>query len=446
MRILLLSHYYEPEVGAPQQRWASLVERFVRAGHEVSVLAPPPHYPRGPLDPAHADLGPGAVHVGRHGETVHRTAFLAYDTEVGSRFADQLVAATSATRLAVSRFRRHRPDVVVATVPSLPMLAAGSAVATALRVPLVVEMRDAWPDLLDVAEEWELASPHDLPAPETAHGAAGDAIAPRPHPAPRGSLDRLRDGARDTARRAGMSAVHRVATGLQRRGTAVVTTTDSFADTLRDRGVRSVHVVRNGAHPLLGWTGRPAREPDGTLRVLYAGTLGRAQGLSTVVKAASLAARAGMPVRVRIVGAGAEGQVLAELARRLDAPVDVRGTVPRAELVEQYAWADSVLVVLRAWRGLSLTVPSKLYEAMSLGVHVSASVAGEAADIVERTGAGHVSPPGDAQALADLWKTLVDDPDRLCVGAGPRDWVREHASDDRLAGRYLDVLHEVVGA
>ena len=79
-----------------------------------------------------------------------------------------------------------------------------------------------------------------------------------------------------------------------------------------------------------GWPGSAVREPVETLRVLYAGTLGRAQGLSTVVTAASLAARAGTPVHVRVVGAGAEEQVLRALARRLDAPVDVCGAAFRA--------------------------------------------------------------------------------------------------------------------
>ena len=442
MKILLLSHYYEPEVGAPQQRWSALVERFVRAGHDVSVLAPPPHYPLGDLSADHGAMRAGAVHAGLHGETVHRTSFRAYGTRVGSRFADQIVAAASAARLGSSRFRSHRPDVVIATVPSLPMLAAGSTVAAALRVPLVVEMRDAWPDLLDVADEWALTTPHDVPAPESSHGAAGEVLAPRSGVSDAGPLGRARAG----VRRSGMTGVHHAATHLQRRGAAVVTTTDSFAETLRERGVPVVHVVRNGAHPLTGWPGRQVREPDGTLRVLYAGTLGRAQGLSTVVKAASLAARAGTRVRVRVVGSGAEGEVLRALAHRLDAPVEVLGSVPRAELVEHYAWADSVLVVLRAWRGLSLTVPSKLYEAMALGVHVSASVAGEAAQIVRDTGAGDVCPPGDAGALAALWQRLLDEPARLEVGPTAAAWVREHASDDRLAGHYLDVLHSVVGA
>ncbi len=440
MKVLLLTHYYDPEIGAPQQRWSALVERFVRAGHRVSVLAPAPHYPAGALRPEHRRLAPGSIHAGRHGETVHRTSYRPYGTRVGSRLADQVVAAASAVRLASSRFRRQPPDVVIATVPSLPMLAAGSAVARMLGVPLVVEMRDAWPDLLDVADEWDLAAPGDVPAPDSDRGAAGEVIQAHPGSAATGLADRLTSG----LRRGGTDALHRTATSLQRRSAAVVTTTESFAQTLRDRGVEPVHVVRNGAHPIDGWTGGSGPGPAGTLRVLYAGTIGRAQGLTTVVKAASIASRAGTRLEVRVLGTGAEEELLRALARRLGAPVDVCGPVPRAELVEHYGWADSVLVALRPWRGLSLTVPSKLYEAMSLGLHVTASVSGEAARIVRETAAGDVCPPGDEHALASLWTELADDRSRLEVGPAAAAWVREHASDDRLASDYLSVLESVV--
>ena len=45
MRIVLLSHYYYPEVGAPQRRWRILVDHLRAAGHDVIIVAPHPHYP-----------------------------------------------------------------------------------------------------------------------------------------------------------------------------------------------------------------------------------------------------------------------------------------------------------------------------------------------------------------------------------------------------------------
>jgi hypothetical protein len=61
MRILLITHNYAPEVGAPQHRWNALVQRFVAAGHDVAVLAPSPHFPSGRAHPGDDSLRPGAV-------------------------------------------------------------------------------------------------------------------------------------------------------------------------------------------------------------------------------------------------------------------------------------------------------------------------------------------------------------------------------------------------
>ena len=136
MRVILLSHYYEPEVGAPQRRWSAFVPHFVRAGHDVVVITAAPHYPLGRA------LGPGrGTARGRHGETVVRVPFLRYGGGRGRRFADQLVTAACSLLPAL----RSRPDVVVATVPGLPSLVVGRVVSRLTGAPLVVEMRDACP-------------------------------------------------------------------------------------------------------------------------------------------------------------------------------------------------------------------------------------------------------------------------------------------------------------
>lgn len=415
MKILLLTHYYAPERGAPQERWSALVRRFVHRGHQVHVVAPAPHYPFGHLLPEATHMRAGTTHAGPHGETVHRVAFRPYSASTGSRLADETVAAACAVSAAVTRFGRARPDVVVATVPSLAMLLAGALTARLLRVPFVTDMRDAWPDLLETVDDWDAT--------------VGQS---RPRPTPRKAL-----------KRSAAAGAGRVITTLQRRADAVVTTTDSFAARLRSRGIADVYVVRNGAHSPVSaprsWIASAGKE----LRVLYAGTVGRSQGLATAVEAAALAHARGTNIVLRLVGTGAESDALSALATALHAPVEFVPQLPKAQVAAHHAWADTLLVSLRKWPGLLLTVPSKLYEAMSLGIHVSGSIGGEAAEIITRTGAGHVSPPGDAQALAAMWARLAEDRASLQVGDGGRTWVRHHACDDRLARDYERLLEEV---
>lgn len=406
MHIALVTHHYSPEVGAPQRRWGALVPRFIEAGHRVSVLAPSPHYPSGRRDDHSPELDPGATSRGEHGEAVHRLRFREHTGSLTSRTADQMVTASHAVlRGAVELgMRRDRPDVVIATVPGMPSIGAGVALSRGLRVPLVVEMRDAWPDLIEPSA----------------------VLASR----------RGRRGWKGVV----TSGAHRAMTNLQREAVAIVTTTDAFATVLRARRMPDVHVIRNGAYldeiPHL----QARRGSDGPLRILYLGTVGRSQGLATAVRASAILKRRGTPVQLRIVGPGAEYEQLRSLAWMIGAPVDFAGAVPREEIFDHYAWADSLLVSLRAWEPFEWTVPSKLYELLATGRHISGALAGEAAGIIRETGAGDVVPPENPEALADLWSRIDADRSALEVDARGRQWAIQNADYDTLAGRYLEIL------
>ncbi len=407
MHVVLVTHYYHPEVGAPQRRWGALIPRFLEAGHQVTVLAPSPHYPAGhPVDLERKDK-PGKRGTGPWGEHVIRLRFREHGPDLRSRVADQLVTAVDASVQGLLDLHgRRRPDVMVVTIPGIPSIFAGGLLKRALRVPLVVEMRDAWPDLVE------------------ASGMLG--------------TGRGRRGWRARA----PTQIPSFLTQRQRRAAAVVTTTESFADVLRLRGVERVDVIRNGAAldevPYLG-----PRQGEGPLRVAYVGTVGRAQGLHTAVEAAAELARRGTPIDLRIVGGGAELERLEHLSFLSGADVDIRGRVPRAEVIDHYRWADSILVSLRDWEPMHWTVPSKLYESLATGRHVTGVVEGEAEHLITRNGAGHVSPPEDPGALADLWQRLATHRDELAVGDGGRAWAMEHSDYDRLAAHYLALLEDV---
>ncbi|MFE5310553.1 glycosyltransferase family 4 protein [Isoptericola sp. NPDC056605] len=415
-RVLLVTHHYPPEHGAPQRRWDSLTPRLMDAGVDVAVLTPPPHYPSGRLQGAAADHRPGSVSRGRHGERVVRTRFRPHAADLLSRTMDQSVAAASAVVLGVRHFRQRaeRPDVVVGTVPGIPSMFAAWLLARLLRARLVIEMRDAWPDLIE----------------------------------PSGVLD-TRRSATSRALAGARAVVHRAVTRLQSRADVVVTTTETFAQVLLERGVRRVAVVRNGTsfQPLtpddqVG--GRPDDAPPArALRVVYAGTVGRAQDLQSVVRAAAQVSRRGLRLDVRIVGAGARVPFLEGLVAELDAPVTFVGAVPHDEIRRYYAWADTVVVSLRDWKPLEWTVPSKLYEVMASGAYATACVAGEAAALVQRSGAGSVVPPGDVDALTELWSGWASSGDVPVADPRAAEWVARNADDDTLAARYVDLLREL---
>lgn len=409
--ILLVTHHFAPETGAPQRRWSALANYLIPVGYPVIVLAPPPHYPSGKFTDSSPDLAPGSVTTGSHGEKIVRVNFREHSHGLGSRIADQLVAAVSSVLRGVGP-AVGRPAVVIATVPGIPSVAAGWALARWHRARLVVEMRDAWPDLIQPSG---ILLRRDRPG---------------------GLRRRLRDLA--------ARVVHRAVTRLQSRADLVVTTTAAFAEVLRSRGVRNVAVVRNGTtftpvreHAPVSLAGRP-------LRAVYAGTVGRSQGLDVVVRAAALVQERGYALDVRIVGHGKELEPLQLLAAELGAPVRVEPSVPSTQVRDLYAWADTAVVSLQDWEPFEWTVPSKLYEVMASGVVASACLAGEAADLVTTNGAGAVVRPGDVEGLADLWCGWLSDGVVPAASPDAAAWVAEHASDAVLGHRYTELLDELL--
>ena len=53
MRVLFLTHYFPPEVGAPQTRIFELARRLRAAGDEVTVVTGFPNYPTGVVPDAY---------------------------------------------------------------------------------------------------------------------------------------------------------------------------------------------------------------------------------------------------------------------------------------------------------------------------------------------------------------------------------------------------------
>lgn len=408
MQIVLITHYFDPEVGAPQRRWSALVARFVRAGHSVSVFAPPPHYPDGRVHPTFRKrMRPGSVASIECGAMVHRVGYVPHYGDIVTRTIDHLGAAISTVRAVRTAMREttFSPDVVVATAPAIESLLAGRLVSRMLSVPMVAEMRDAWPDLVAFT-----------PGMQTARSPISWA----------------------------KKQVHRAVTDLQSGAAAVVTTTDSFATVLRERGMRHVEVLRNGTTHTEYPRVPSSHFTDGVLRVLYMGTVGRSQGLDLVVATVARLQAEGVAIECRIVGGGADLPRLTRLNRALGSPVAIIRAVDPSEVRDHYAWADSAIVSLRDWEPFAWTVPSKLYELLATGKHITAIVEGEAADIVASTRGGAVVKPGDATALAALWRKLSADRSDLEVDSSGRAWVEENADYDALSDRYLQLLARVV--
>ena len=174
-------------------------------------------------------------------------------------------------------------------------------------------------------------------------------------------------------------------------------------------------------------------------RVLYAGQLHAYKGVMDLVDAA---ATLGPQVEVRIAGAG-DVEFERALKAKAAANTTLVGRVPRAELVEQYRWADA-LVFPSVWKepfGLTHL------EAMACGTPVISTANGGQGEFLEDgVNALVVNPESPAQIAAAVERLSADDDLRRRIATRGMEVARTKYSMDRYVDDLESWLKQQVAA
>lgn len=423
MKVLVLSQFWHPENGVPQRRWAWLSGLFVSNGGEVVVIAPPPHYRRKvsfreALKSFRVDI---PCEIGTAGERIYRSPFIPAGEALFSRALSQAFIAAGALLTSAIRWSRIRDiDAVVGTVPALPTAVVSFIVSRAARVPYIIDLRDAWPDLMKEYSNWNRA------------------LETRPKP-----VNPLKAVTAQTL----SWVVQRGLNALIKRADAVIVTSDDLGKQLSlkkgNAGCQKIVTVRNVFPSNLVVPAARTPLENRPLHVLYAGTLGRAQNLRNAIDAAEIAQSQGVPIELAFVGGGVAVSALKEYAEKKHVEAKFYRVRTVSEVASFYDWADTALVHLTDWEPLDRAVPSKTYELMAAGVHITGVVKGETAKIIRELEAGDIVPPEQPQLLADLWADLFVNPSRLIVSDRGRIWV-EHERD-KVVPETVDELIDWIG-
>ena len=407
MRILVVTHYFPPEAGAPQARLSALAAAWTADGDAVTVLTGMPSHPTGVLPPQYR----GAVRRWERcdGYRVLRTWLYATPNEgIARKTLGHL--SFMVTSVLLGCWGSGSADVVVVSSPTFFSIGAAWVLARLKRARLVVEIRDLWPAIF--VELGVLTSRRLIRA-----------------------LERLELAAYTAA-------------------DEVVVVSDGFRANLISRGVPpdKVHTIRNGV-TLGDFDPGAAADPavrarlgarPGDCLVLYVGTHGISQGLPAVADAAALLA--GEPVHFAFVGEGADkGRLRARVARLGLGNVTLRDGVPHSGVPALLATADICLAPLRHVPLFSAFIPSKIFEYLAAGKAVVGGVNGETAQILREAGAA-VVPPEDSYALARAIRALAADPARrLAMGRQGRAHVERCFDRVALAREYRKIL-EMAGS
>ena len=371
MNILVLTDNFPPETNAAATRIHERACYWVQWGHRVTVVTGAPNFPDGVLHDGYRNGWHRTESVDGI-RAVRVKTYIAPNRGIVRRSADFLSFGVSGL---VAGLFEPRPDVIVGNSPQIFAAVAGHGVGALKRAPFVLEVADLWP------------------ASIAAVGAVGHALPLR-----------LLEG---------------VELHLYRRAAAVVTLTAAIKDNLVARGIAAgkIAVVRNGVD-LARYSPRTRDEAlaqawglSDKFVVGYVGTHGLAHGLDNVLDAAEKLSDA-PDIAFLFVGAGAaRNGLIADAKRRELGNVVFKEMQPKQTVPAVWSLCDVALAHLRNSPLFAGVLPSKMFEAMGMGLPVLlAAPEGEASGLILETGAGLWVPAEDPAALAGAVRSLSAEP------------------------------------
>lgn len=407
MRVLILTQWYPPE---PAMLLQELAQSLQARGHQVTVLTGLPNYPSGQLYPGYS------VRLRQRetlaGVPVVRVPLYPEHSRSGLRRALNYISfALSATLLGL--WIVPRPDVLFVYHPPLTIGLPAYVLTRLWRRPFVYQIQDMWPETL------------------------------------------IATGMFNNRRLLGW--IGRLAGWVYRKAQAILVISPGFRQNLLDKGVppEKIHVVSNWVDPNTYYHAEPdpqlAQELGlaGRFNVMFAGNMGEAQGLETVIEAARLLQNDPQgPVDQQgpqfvLVGDGITLPRLQELAAQYHlSNVRFLGRYPAQDMPRLYALADALLVHLKDDPLFRITIPHKTLAYLGSGKPILAAVAGDVADLVDSIGAGVTCPPQNPPALAAAirWLQAMPAEQRQAMGERGAQAAQTRFSRARLTGDIEAVL------
>jgi len=404
MRILLLSQWYLPE---PAYNIHELAQTLAEHGHDVTVLTGFPNYPTGKIYSGYR-IYPWQKEKFDDVQVVRVPLFPEHSQSGLLRACNYISLAISISLLGF--WLVPKPDIMFVYHPPLTLGIPAWILSRLWRIPFVFQIQDMWPETL------------------AATGMLNNSMI--------------------------LEGIQRFANLIYRKANLIFVISPGFRRNLLSKNVpdEKIRVVSNWVDTEFYYPAQrdeqlaKALGLDGYFNIMFAGNIGEAQGLDTVIEAAKRLTD--LPkIQFVIIGDGTARSALEQLKTEYQLNnILFLGRYVGEKMSTLYALADVLLIHLKDDPLFRMTIPHKTFAYMASGKPIIAALSGDAADVVISAGCGLTCNSEDPVAMADLVRQFYEMPieDREALGQIARDMVCTSYNREALISQIENSLCNIV--
>ena len=363
MKITVITQYYKPEMGAPQNRLYEMCRGLKDNGADVSIITGMPNYPTGKIFPEYK--GKFSLTETVDGMEVKRYWLYASNARKALPRIWNMISFSVMVFFSLRYLRKRHNDFIIVESPPLTLGESGLILAKLTGARFVMNVSDLWP-----------LSARELGA------IRGDGFIYK-------TLEKLERH-------------------LYKKSAFCMGQSQEIVDYIKDHGAKEVYLFRNGVDPRR-FEGIDVKPEEGKVKLVYAGLLGFAQGIADICKSINFAE---LGMEFHIYGAGGEqAEIETIIQENPNNGICYHGVVSRQELPSKLKEANMTLIPLV--KNIFGAVPSKIYESMAAGLPIMFVGEGEGARIVMENKIGLVAHAKDYKALEENIRYAVSHPEEM---------------------------------
>jgi glycosyltransferase involved in cell wall biosynthesis len=406
LKLLILTQYFPPEVGAPQNRLFEIAVRLKSLGVDVSVLTAMPNYPQMKIHEGYE--GKKYVYEEIEGIPVHRAPiYLPKNKSIIQRLLNYFSFVYSSAKIGIHKI--GEVDVIMCESPPLFLGYSALYLKRKKNAKLIFNVSDLWPESAEklgvVTNKWML------------------------------------------------KLAYRLEKKLYHKSILVTGQTQGICKNINERfpSVKTfwlpngVDVSYYNPETVNGNWRKENGFLDSDILFLYAGIIGLAQGLEIILNVANRV-KINPSIKFIFLGSGPEKDKLRSMAKEMQlSHVYFFDAVSKLQMPQIVQASDVSIIPLRKLDLFLGAIPSKIFENLAMEKPVILAVDGEARELFVNQGqCALYSEPENADELASNVLLLANNMDlRLQLGKRGRKYVEEFFNRNTIAQKFSQILNNL---